>query len=103
MANILDYLEWRGDLPFEASAFNEVDAVVFSRFSYIPFEGIVPDDFSHTVTVAEAAERFLGDTERMTQVIYEDDLKLLAAMGASRRFGDLLLCGYENQLDEEIQ
>ena len=39
MANILDYLEWRGDLPFEASAFNEVDAVVFSRFSYIPFEG----------------------------------------------------------------
>ena len=30
MANILDYLEWRGDLPFETSAFNEVDAVVFS-------------------------------------------------------------------------
>ena len=55
MANILDYLEWRGDLPFETSAFNEVDAVVFSRFSYIPFEGIVPDDFNHTVTVAEAA------------------------------------------------
>lgn len=103
MANILDYLEWRGDLPFETSAFNEVDAVVFSRFSYIPFEGIVPDDFNHTVTVAEAAERFLGDAERMTQVIYEDDLKLLAAMGASRRFGDLLLCGYVNQLDEEIQ
>lgn len=103
MANILDYLEWRGDLPFEASAFNEVDAVVFSRFSYIPFEGIVPDDFSHAVTVAEAAERFLGDAKRMTQVIYEDDLKLLAAMGASRRFGDLRLCGYVNQLDEEIQ
>ena len=103
MANILDYLEWRGDLPFETSAFNEVDAVVFSRFSYIPFEGIVPDDFNHTVTVAEAAERFLGDAERMTQVIYEDDLKLLAAMGASRRFGNLLLCGYVNQLDEEIQ
>ena len=29
MANILDYLEWRGDLPFETSAFNEVDAVVY--------------------------------------------------------------------------
>lgn len=60
MANILDYLEWRGDLPFEASAFNEVDAVVFSRFSYIPFEGIVPDDFSHTVTVAEAQSVLRG-------------------------------------------
>ncbi len=103
MANILDYLEWRGDLPFEASAFNEVDAVVLSRFSYIPFDGIVPDDFGHTVTVAEAAEQFLGDEERRTQVIYEDDLNLLAAMGASRRFGDLLLCGYVSQLDEEIQ
>lgn len=68
MANILDYLEWRGDLPFETSAFNEVDAVVFSRFSYIPFEGIVPDVLTY-VTVAEAAERFLGDAERMTQVI----------------------------------
>ena len=83
------YVEWFDEFTKRAaSAFNEVDAVVFSRFSYIPFEGIVPDDFSHAVTVAEAAERFLGDAKRMTQVIYEDDLKLLAAMGASRRFGD---------------
>ena len=27
MANILDYLEWRGDLTLEVSPFNEVDAL----------------------------------------------------------------------------
>ena len=29
MANLLDYLEWRGDLTFADSAFNEVDALAF--------------------------------------------------------------------------
>ena len=29
MGNILDYLDWRGDLTFEQSPFNEVDNVFF--------------------------------------------------------------------------
>ena len=44
MANIFDYLIWRGDLPLSVSPFNEVDGAVFARLSYLPFELIMPCD-----------------------------------------------------------
>ena len=28
MANIMDYLDWRGDLPLTVSPFNEVDGLI---------------------------------------------------------------------------
>ena len=46
MANIFDYLIWRGDLPLSVSPFNEVDGAVFARLSYLPFELIMPCDLS---------------------------------------------------------
>ena len=41
MANILDYLDWRGDLTFEQSPFNEVDNLLLSQLVYVDLEGIV--------------------------------------------------------------
>ena len=42
MANIMDYLDWRGDLPLSVSPFNEVDGLILAELSFINFEGIVP-------------------------------------------------------------
>lgn len=36
--NMLDYLEWRGDLPFDRDPLNEVDALILSLISYYEFE-----------------------------------------------------------------
>ena len=33
MANVFDYLAWRGDLPFSAAPFNAVDSLILSRLS----------------------------------------------------------------------
>ena len=35
MADIFDYISWRGDLTFEQDGFNELDALVLSRLSYL--------------------------------------------------------------------
>ena len=35
MSNLMDYLAWRGDLPFEAVPFDEVDAAVCSMLCYL--------------------------------------------------------------------
>ena len=35
MANLHDYLKWRGDLPFSRDPFNEVDAAVLASLSYM--------------------------------------------------------------------
>ena len=31
MANLMDYLDWRGDLTLEISPFNEVDALILAE------------------------------------------------------------------------
>ena len=36
MADIFDYISRRGDLTFEQDGFNELDALVLSRLSYLP-------------------------------------------------------------------
>lgn len=42
MANMMDYLDWRGDLSFAASGFNEVDNLILAQLVYVEFDGIVP-------------------------------------------------------------
>ena len=35
MANIMDYMDWRGDLSFEADEFNEVDNLILAQLAYL--------------------------------------------------------------------
>lgn len=44
MANILDYLNWRGDLSFAQSPFNEVDGLILSYLSYLDMDDLFRDD-----------------------------------------------------------
>ena len=44
---LLDYLEWRNDVPLSVSPFNEVDNVILAYLSYIDFAALRQewDDF----------------------------------------------------------
>lgn len=39
MANIMDYMDWRGDLSFEADEFNEVDNLILAQLAYVDLRG----------------------------------------------------------------
>ena len=39
MANMVDYLAWRGDVPFEISPWNEIDGLLVATISYLNFHG----------------------------------------------------------------
>lgn len=39
MANMVDYLAWRGDVPFEISPWNEIDGLLVATISYLDFHG----------------------------------------------------------------
>ena len=41
MANMIDYLDWRGDISLRNSPFNEVDNLILSNLSYGRFDGSV--------------------------------------------------------------
>ena len=58
MANLMDYLDWRGDLTLAQSPFNEVDNLILAELSFVDFQGIVPaPGEGEGVPLAEAAER----------------------------------------------
>ncbi len=103
MANLFDYLKWRGDLSLEQTSINDIDSLVLSRLSYLPFDGIVPDTFSSGVTVAEAAAGLLQRDDVEDEVIMKMDLPFLKEVANSRRFSGMDLCGYTNQVDPNAE
>ena len=55
MANVIDYLDWRGDLTFAKSNFNDVDNLILALLSYIPYENIVEGyESNQAITIREA-------------------------------------------------
>lgn len=99
MSNIIDYLDWRGDLSLKMRDFNEVDAVILSRLSYIPFDNIVPKSFLTGVSIKSAAKDLLNDPGAIEKVYKISDLLMLKKISESPRFSRLSLCGYINQWD----
>ena len=53
MANILDYINENGNITFEEEKFNEIDNLIFSRLSYLPFEDIKIEEKETFETIAQ--------------------------------------------------
>ena len=59
MADIFDYLKWRGDIPLSMDPFNEVDNLVLSELVYSDFDGVLDDSF-RKINLKTAEERFFS-------------------------------------------
>lgn len=106
MGNILDYLDWRGDIRLEESLFNEVDNLLLSELSYVKFDGILPGlEEDAWMTVKQASEIFFARHD--IKEIYADHSLLAKAplvlrqMAETARFQNMRLSCYVNQIDEE--
>lgn len=99
MANMFDYLTWRGDLTLAQSPFQDVDSLILSTLAYVFFDGIVPESMEETVTIAQAAELYFFRSEEQWKSRVDEDLELLAHLAESERFAKMELCGYVNKLD----
>lgn len=99
MANIFDYLKWRGDLSLAQSEFNEIDNLILSRFSYFPFDNIIEEN--ETVSIRELSERFKKMDINEMQILWKDDVDLFPLIGQSTRFGEMLATKYINKIDAE--
>lgn len=103
MSNLFDYLKWRGDLSLEQVPLNDIDSLILSRLSYLPFDGIAPSSLASTITVAEAAEQILQREDPEEGLIMKMDLPFLQEIAESQRFAKLGLCGYTNQVDPDAE
>ena len=109
MANLTDYLVWRGDITFDEVPLNVVDALMLSQVSYLNFQGIIgKTERKKECTLAQAAKRFW---QLHTEEEYKDCLSfavrsagvLLREMAKTKRFGDLVLRNYVNRNDLNME
>jgi Protein of unknown function (DUF2974). len=103
MPNILDYLDWRGDLEFQRDPLNEVDNLVFSVLSYMDFGGAVPTlEEAGSVSLADAAETLKQMPEQITAPITSTFFSrlpvLLEKCAGSARYRDVRLSHYVNRV-----
>ena len=107
MANILDYILWRGDLSFKQSCFNEVDAVILCQISYLNYDGLLTDDLKAGVTLNNLWNAFKHTSDfkkrcDLGALINSDTYKVLEAAANSKRFSDVKACAYVNKIDRSI-
>ena len=105
MANLFDYLDWRGDLSFSAAPFCEVDNLILCLLSYpdysalllerdlvgLPLEKLVPLYFTHHPRTKGGLGLLLGDR------IFD----LMERAAASPRFASVRAWGHRSRLDKE--
>lgn len=109
MANIIDYVKWRGDLEMQVDPFNDIDGLILSELVYVEFKGIVPaflEDGNRCLE--DVAKDFfkLNDIEQlMSEFSFtKDAIQLLKVMAESKRYKNILLSDYLNELDyQEIK
>jgi hypothetical protein len=103
MPNILDYLDWRGDLEFHRDPINEVDNLVFSVLAYMDFAGAVPsvDEFG-SVSLADASEAIKQMPDQITAPITSTFFSrlplLLEKCAQSERYQGVRLSHYVNRV-----
>ncbi|WP_407396785.1 Mbeg1-like protein [Treponema sp.] len=99
MSDLLDYIEWRGDISFESSPINEIDALIFCQLSYIDYNSVVSSDFSNKIQLKELPKKFslLPDADkRKTQgaFINTKTWTLLEKAASCQRFRDIDLSAF---------
>ena len=100
MANMLDYIRWRGDISFSEREVNEVDSLVFSTLAYFYMDGYVTAEPAPQLTLAALLEAYEAapNDQSMTST---DTIPLLRAAAGCDRFRSVGVGAYVTDVDAE--
>ena len=102
MGIIFDYLDQVAYDSIYDTPFNELDMLMLTEITYLPFDQIVSDQMSPDCTcrLFEAAEKVPQD---LSMLVTKNRLKLLEKAASSTRFKNIKLIGYVNDIDPDVQ
>lgn len=98
MANLFDYLEWRGDLPLDKIPVNEIDGLIFSQLSYVCWEDAAYEP--KRIRLKDLRGKINPTFFRETVTIKEDQ-KFLPMVTESPRFGEVRIEDTVAEFDED--
>ena len=97
MANLIDYLAWRGDIPFGVSSWNEVDGLLCAVLSYLNFHGL-QDHRGWTLREAKRIDLLIEAQGNS----FGPRKKMFEAMAETARFGDCRMHHFIALTDEDV-
>lgn len=108
MADLRDYIHWRGDLSFGRDPFNLVDNLIFSWLAYVDFTDCVPRlGEPGTVTLGQACETFyrLHDEKQLAadKSFVASAPYVLRECAKQPRFRHIRLGSWQKIYDEQMQ
>ena len=100
-AGLIEYIEWRGDLTFEQSPFNEVDNAVLSELVYLDLSPVL-DAMEMTGPALREVYDKISETGcyRLLTTLGGNEAFVRAA-AHSRRFGEIHLTYYKDVFEKE--
>lgn len=106
MANVSDYLKWRGDLSFQQDPFNDVDNLVLAKLSYAGFKDVVPPVGSTSkITLEQAAYKYFeyhDENEfKKSKSFVADVPDFMREMSNCNRYKDIRLSRFIQIIDKK--
>ncbi|NLW70986.1 MAG: DUF2974 domain-containing protein [Eubacteriaceae bacterium] len=104
MANIMDYLAWRGDITVAASPMGEVDSLILCNLSCIDLTDFAPGkDSTQSASIGELSEKYFSGREnekmRLGALQPETALPMFKELKNHARFKDMRISDYVNKVD----
>lgn len=104
MTNMIDYVKWRGDISFKELPLNEVDSLIFTELAYVPYDNFVSDALDcKGIPLSKLADNFFSVNSNKTKIgaiiPNEPIFELFQLTAKSKRFGNVLVRGYINEVD----
>ena len=108
MANLMDYLDWRGDITFDRVPLCEVDNLIFSKLTFMDLAEILPPRGSGLTMSIGQAERLHnqgcdGKRIHLGLLVPEEIQDMFHKLARCDRFRHLLLSDYVNKIDVDRQ
>jgi len=99
--NILDYVDFRGDILFTERPLNEVDNLIFSELSYLELASLFGDDFGTSFTISELCKVYEHLRDGLDYP-FSDPWPLLEKCADSARFGDVTVKYFVNEASKDL-
>lgn len=107
MATLLDYIKTNGHRDYHSLALNELDVAVINEIGYLAFDELVADD-NHLEATIKLSQLPLLQIREIKGAPYDflntkERLDLFQMMCQSKRFSELTLSHYINDINTEFE
>lgn len=94
MSNVIEYIKRNGNLRFKDNELNELDKIILTRFSYLPFKEII-------LYKKETIENISNKMKNLSleKFLWKDDKEFIIELGRTKRFKDLKVTDYKEIID----